>query len=139
MELRIVNKDKLELSDFCTWLLSLIQEDMLMSLPLEKLDIRDSKLNEAVTKTVNQTLLARVVAKIGIHLLYWKKTGNYYTISFDTETELAGTSNTVYELIKYLEYGGFGIQPLNFFRPIFTRYANNLQKYYELYLELKGE
>ena len=139
MQLTIINNDNLDLDEFCNWLVSRMREQMRESLPLEKLSVRDEKLNKAVTLTMPQTLTAVVVIKIAINNLKWSKPiGSTYKIAIDEKPKLYGTKNTVYELAKYLEFGGIGIEPLNFFRPIFNEYGKDIQKYYNKYLELKG-
>lgn len=139
MQLTIINNDNLDLDEFCNWLVSRMREQMRESLPLEKLSVRDEKLNKAVTLTMPQTLTAVVVIKIAINNIKWSKPiGSTYKIAIDEKPKLYGTKNTVYELAKYLEFGGIGIEPLNFFRPIFNEYGKDIQKYYNKYLELKG-
>ena len=139
MQLTIINNDNLDLDEFCNWLVSRMREQMRESLPLEKLSVRDEKLNKAVTLTMPQTLTAVVVIKIAINNIKWSKPiGSTYKIAIDEKPKLYGTKNTVYELAKYLELGGIGIEPLNFFRPIFNEYGKDIQKYYNKYLELKG-
>lgn len=139
MQLTIINNDDLDLDEFCNWLVSRMREQMIESLPLEKLSVRDEKLNKAVTLTMPQTLTAVVVIKIAINNIKWSKPiGSTYKIAIDEKPKLYGTKNTVYELAKYLEFGGIGIEPLNFFRPIFNEYGKDIQKYYNKYLELKG-
>lgn len=139
MQLTIINNDNLDLDEFCNWLVSRMREQMRESLPLEKLSVRDEKLNKAVTLTMSQTLTAVVVIKIAINNIKWSKPiGSTYKIAIDEKPKVYGTKNTVYELAKYLEFGGIGIEPLNFFRPIFNEYGKYIQKYYNKYLELKG-
>lgn len=139
MQLTIINNDNLDLDEFCNWLVSRMREQMRESLPLEKLSVRDEKINKAVTLTMPQTLTAVVVIKIAINNIKWSKPiGSTYKIAIDEKPKLYGTKNTVYELAKYLEFGGIGIEPLNFFRPIFNEYGKDIQKYYNKYLELKG-
>ena len=139
MQLTIINNDNLDLDEFCNWLVSRMREQMRESLPLEKLSVRDEKINKAVTLTMPQTLTAVVVIKIAINNIKWSKPiGSTYKIAIDEKPKVYGTKNTVYELAKYLEFGGIGIEPLNFFRPIFNEYGKDIQKYYNKYLELKG-
>ena len=60
MQLTIINNDNLDLDEFCNWLVSRMREQMRESLPLEKLSVRDEKLNKAVTLTMPQTLTRHV-------------------------------------------------------------------------------
>ena len=139
MKLTIINRKDIDLDLFAEWLVEKLKELLRDSINTEKLAARDEKLNDAVTFTLKQTLSAEVVLKLAINSLEWKRSvGSIYEIEINKSDIVYGTKNTVYELAKYLEYGGVGIEPLYFFRTTFNEVAKNLQRYYETYLDLVG-
>ena len=56
MKLTILNKDKLELDGFCEWFVEILKDALRDSLDVDKLKARDEKLNNALSKTMPQTL-----------------------------------------------------------------------------------
>lgn len=139
MKLTILNKDKLELDGFCEWFVEILKDALRDSLDADKLKARDAKLNNALSKTMPQTLTTEVAIKLAINNLTWKKiSANKYQISIDDRARIYGTNNTVLEVAKYIEYGGKGLMPLFLFRPLFRDVSNDLDRFYSIYLERVG-
>lgn len=139
MQLTIMNKDLLELDGFCEWLVEFLKDVFRQSLDPLKLKARDEKVNLAINKILPQTLTAEVAIKLAINNIEWKKQSKgKYQIFINQKAMIYGTSNTIYEVAKYIEFGGKGLMPLNFFRPLFSAVGKDINDYYSTYLDITG-
>ena len=137
MKLGIKNPDKLDLDDFCDYILKYIKKDLLSRVDLLKCKTRDDILAKINAKHYNGKKIQISTAellKMGILSLKWHKNSQKnYEIVFDTKQTVYNSDVPIERVMRLIEYGTEEVTPLPFFKPLFEEFAKNIQEWYNIY------
>ena len=137
MRLGIKNPDKLDLDDFCSYLLRYLQRDLIASIDPMKCMARDDILDKINAKQFDGKKIqidTKTLLEQGILSLKWQKDSQKnYEIVFDTKQTVYNSDVPIERVMRLIEYGTEGVTPLPFFKPMFEAFAKNLQEWYNIF------
>lgn len=137
MKLIMLNPQKLNLSNFCQWLLPRIQKELLDQIDPVKCAKRDATINDlniiqyvgTERKVSTETMLKQAILN-----LKWKKLPDWtYELAIDKRPVLYGSTTTIDTIARLIEYGTEEITPLPIFRKVFKSFEDDLQGWYNLF------
>ena len=146
MYLRIGNPDNLDLEEFAYWLkdqiLDFINDESIKDIELENLWSKFFEENDLgwardefgnpTPPTINHLL------NIYFNNLIIKKQENDYLITNDSNIKLRNTNLTIDALTALMNYGTLAVPPYPYIDDVFQAFENNLQTYYNIWLEITG-
>lgn len=140
MNLVIDNPDNLDLFNFCNWLIPKIRGHILNSINKKLLIKWDKFLNSSnilqFNKGFNRPLSTKdlIIASL-YYLRVSKNANNSYIIEIDPNRNIPNSSAKFINIIKLIDKGNLSISPYNIITKTMNYFANNLQDYYQSYLE----
>ena len=146
MYLEIENPDNLELEEFAYWLkdqvIDYVDTENTRNTILGKLWSEYFQENDlGWAKDDSDTPIAPsadfIISSYFDNLIV-KKNGNNYIITVDPSIKVGNTNLTVDALSALINYGTLSLPPYPYIDDVFQVFANNLQDYYELWLEETG-
>lgn len=139
MKLIINNPDRLDLDEFCEWLLPKVQEELLVRISPAKCQKRDEDIaNSGVVQYVGTTRVVptETLIKQAIISLKWDKLPNgTYELSISKRMMVYGSTTTIDTIARLIEYGTEKITPMPLFRPVFKTFEEMIQEWYNLYMD----
>ena len=137
MELNI-DSDK-DITNFCLWLIPKIKEYFVNSIDDRKLEKYNIYLNanKIVLFNYNEKRLisARNILIGAIYNLHLKHNLNHYVIEINPNSTIPSTSAKFTDIVKLINFGNMSLQGYQVVSNTMNYFANNINSYYNSYLE----
>ena len=137
MELNI-DSDK-DITNFCLWLIPKIKEYFVNSIDDRKLEKYNIYLyaNKIVLFNYNEKRLisARNILIGAIYNLHLKHNLNHYVIEINPNSTIPSTSAKFTDIVKLINFGNMSLQGYQIVSNTMNYFANNIDNYYNSYLE----
>lgn len=137
MELNI-DSDK-DITNFCLWLIPKIKEYFVNSIDDRKLEKYNIYLN--ANKIVlfdyseKRLISARSILIGAIYNLHLKHNLNHYVIEINPNSTIPSTSAKFTDIVKLINFGNMSLQGYQIVSDTMNYFANNINNYYNSYLE----
>lgn len=141
MNLIIKNPDGLDLTNFCNWLISIMQEYMSKNIEEKKLVQWDNYLNNIIklksTDNITRAISSKNILVASTYNLIVKKSNSQYEIALDPNTNIPNYYAKFIDIIKLINYGNINTQPYPIYDYMMDFMADKLIDYYQIYNELE--
>ncbi len=139
MELEIINKNNLDLYDFCIWLEDKLFNYLNSSIDDRQLDRFDDYINKNIQinfiDKLPRFLKSRNILLSAFKNLDVRKQGKSYIIGIDPLKFIPNTNAKFIDIIRLINYGNMEINGYPIIDNTFDYFANNLQDLYQQYLK----
>lgn len=138
MNLVIENPDNIDLNGFCKSLIVKMQEYMHMNMNPFKLYKWDEFLNSGnfVRRYFSKAAVSTAeILLASTYNLIVRQQRNLYIIEIDPSINIPNTSAKFINIVNLITYGNLSCPAYNIYNEMMRYFADNLQYYYELYLE----
>ncbi len=139
MELEIINKDNLDLYDFCIWLEDELFNYLNSNIDDRQLDRFDNYINENLQinfiDKLPRFLKSRDILLSAFKNLDIRKQGKSYIIDIDPLKFIPNTNAKFIDIVRLINYGNMEINGYPIIDNTFDYFANNLQDLYQQYLK----
>lgn len=139
MELRIKNPAKLELSNFCNYLINKMVTYISNTINDRQLIRFDKHINNNLKiKFIDKfprLLKSRDVLITAVQTLYYIKQGNDYIIKINPNNFIPNTYAKFIDIVSLINYGNMQLQSYPIIDEMFDYFADNLNQYYNDYLK----
>ena len=136
MNLFIENKDKIDLSSFCNWLISYMQENSVAFVDSNKLTTYDNLLSSSINWLYTERIMKAInLYKSSFFILKWKQVGDSFEIIFDENINIPNSNTRYIDMIKLINFGNLSIGGCHIYDKFMEKIAVDLPIYYDMYLE----
>lgn len=140
MRLLIEKNDRYN-KKFITWLINILQMEIMSNLNMKKLQHLDNYIDEWLknheeVKLDNINLNTAMI--VGVRNLTFYQTGQYFCIWINPKVFYPGTKLRVYKFCEFINYGNLDINGCNIFTNVFSNVAQNLSTYYNIFSLERG-
>ena len=139
MELIIENPNNLNLDAFCSYLISEMIEYIDNTINDNQLIRFDSYINNNLKirfiDKFPRLLKSRDILITAVQTLYYVKQGNDYIIKINPNNFIPNTYAKFIDIVSLIDKGNIDIPPYPIFTDAMEYFADNLQMYYNLYIE----
>lgn len=139
MNLMIKNSENLDLDKFCNWLITCMQNYMRTAIDDRKLKTHDLFLNQdgKINFVVKQPFIlsAKNILIASTYNLIVNKIQNQYVIEIDPNINIPNTYAKFIDIVKLINYGNLNLSAYAIYTKMMNYFAENLQEYYNQFIE----
>lgn len=141
-ELQYSSKDEMELrNDFCSFIVNNIKNDILRNINMSKILSKEySILNASWISWINKPTSINfysLIDKIVDSITFITRENSEYVILLNRKSLIPNSNTRLEKLARFIDKGNSAIKGTYFISSIFTKYEENIQKYWKRYVSFK--